>query len=309
MTAKECDKLTQLTEITDLKKYWEHEALDFTPWLAKKKNIELLSKATNLNIEVIETESSVGNFSADILAKDLDNNRTIIIENQLEPTDHTHLGQIITYLAGKEASIVIWVTKKARDEHIAAVNWLNAHTDDSTAFFLCETKLYKIGDSAAAVNFDVICKPNEWEKESRNSLSTKEKYYYDYWSAFIDYAYNIKEFSSEFRKITPYKQPDSQFYSGVTGCSIIPHLLQNGKLRVNFRIWNDKNLYHILFANKEAIEKDVGVNYEWAELPENKASRIFIEKTFKNAKSEEAFAWLAENILKMKRTFYNYCEV
>ena len=87
MTAKEYDKLTQLTEIMDLKKYWEHEALDFTSWLAKKKNIELLSKATNLNIEVIETESSVGNFSTDILAKDLDNNRTIIIENQLEPID------------------------------------------------------------------------------------------------------------------------------------------------------------------------------------------------------------------------------
>ena len=105
----------KLEEILDLRKYWKYEANDFTPWLCD--NIELLSEAIGIDIEVEERESSVGDFSLDIFAKEINTGKNIIIENQLEDTNHDHLGKLITYASGKDANIIIWIVKKARDEH------------------------------------------------------------------------------------------------------------------------------------------------------------------------------------------------
>ena len=153
--------LGKLKEIKDLRKVWPHEALDFTPWLAEEDNLTLLADAVGLEITVDETESSVGDFNVDIYATETGTDRKIIIENQLEDTNHERLGKLITYASGKSADIVIWVVKRAREEHRSAIEWLNSHTDDSACFFLCEIKLYKIDDSNMAVKFEVIEKPNE----------------------------------------------------------------------------------------------------------------------------------------------------
>ncbi len=126
--------LGQLKEIKDLRKVWPHEALDFTPWLAEE-NLALLSDTIGLEIAVDETESSVGDFNVDIYANETGTDRKIIIENQLEDTNHDHLGKLITYASGKSADIVIWVVKRARSEHRAAIEWLNNHTDENIAFF------------------------------------------------------------------------------------------------------------------------------------------------------------------------------
>lgn len=155
--------LSTLEEIKDLRSVWPHEALDFTPWLAD--NIDLLADAVGLDITVDETESSVGDFNVDIYASETGTDRKIIIENQLGDTDHDHLGKLITYASGKSADVIIWVVKHAREEHKAAVEWLNAHTDDKIAFFLSEIKLYRIGNSEPAVKFEIIERPNDWEKE------------------------------------------------------------------------------------------------------------------------------------------------
>ena len=141
--------LGTLKEITDLRSIWPHEALNFTPWVAE--NVELLADAVGVD----ETESSVGNFNVDIYASETGTDRKIIIENQLEDTDHDHLGKLITYASGKDADVVIWVVKHAREEHKAAVEWLNNHTDDKIGFFLCEIKLFQIGDSDIAPLFTV----------------------------------------------------------------------------------------------------------------------------------------------------------
>ena len=135
-----------LKEISDLREVWPHEALDFTPWLAKEENMALLADAVGLDITVDEEESPVGDFSVDIFASETGTDRKIIIENQLEDTNHDHLGKLITYASGKSADIIIWVVKRAREEHKAAIEWLNNHTDDKISFFLCEIKLYRIGD-------------------------------------------------------------------------------------------------------------------------------------------------------------------
>ena len=138
-----------LEEIKDLRTVWPHEAADFTPWLSEDDNIALLADAVGIDITVDETESLVGDFHVDLSASETGTERKIIIENQLEDTNHDHLGKLITYASGKSADVIIWVVKRAREEHKAAIEWLNYHTDEKIGFFLCEIKLYRIGDSAA----------------------------------------------------------------------------------------------------------------------------------------------------------------
>lgn len=173
--------LGTLKEITDLRSIWPHEALNFTPWVAE--NVDLLADAVGLDITVDETESSVGDFNVDIYASETGTDRKIIIENQLEDTDHDHLGKLITYASGKGADVVIWVVKHAREEHKAAVEWLNNHTDDKIGFFLCEIKLFQIGDSQIAPAFTVVERPNDWTKEIRKTASANstQQQRLEYW--------------------------------------------------------------------------------------------------------------------------------
>ena len=182
--------LGQLKEIKDLREVWPHEALDFTPWLAEEKNLALLADAVGLEITVDETESKVGDFNVDIYATETGTERRIIIENQLEDTNHDHLGKLITYASGKGADIVIWIVKRAREEHRAAIEWLNNHTDENISFFLIEIKLYKIGNSDPAVKFEIIEKPNDWTKEvkKQSTNAPAQQFRLEYWTAFNEYA-------------------------------------------------------------------------------------------------------------------------
>lgn len=168
------EQLEVLTEVQDLRKVWPHEALDFTPWLAKDENIAILANEIGMEIAVDGTESAVGDFSVDIIATDIATGQKVIIENQLEDTNHDHLGKLITYAAGKDAQTIIWVVKHAREEHRAAIEWLNNHTDDDIGFFLCEIHLYKVGSSNPAVKFSVIEKPNDWIKSVKR-ISSRQK--------------------------------------------------------------------------------------------------------------------------------------
>lgn len=165
--------LGTLTEIKDLREVWPHEAHDFTPWLAK--NIGVLSDTVGIDISIEETESSVGDFNVDIFATDADTGRRVIIENQLEETDHDHLGKLITYASGKAADLVIWLVRKARPEHRAAIEWLNSHTDEGVGFILCEIKLYRIGNSEPAPKFEIIEQPNNWVKEMKKTPGSIER--------------------------------------------------------------------------------------------------------------------------------------
>ena len=161
------EKLGKLKKV-DLRTYWKSEDRDFTPWLAEEENIKELSDAIGIDLEVEQVEQRIGNFNADIIARDTFVGSKIVIENQLEKTDHKHLGQIITYAAGIEADIMIWICKKATEEHTQAVDWLNTHTNEDVHFFLCEIELYVIGDSKPAPKFNVIAKPNEWAKQVKS---------------------------------------------------------------------------------------------------------------------------------------------
>ncbi|WP_288950436.1 DUF4268 domain-containing protein [uncultured Catenibacterium sp.] len=304
--------LSKLEEIKDLRTVWPHEALDFTPWLAQDDNITLLADAIGIDITVDETESSVGDFNVDIFASETGTDRKIIIENQLEDTNHDHLGKLITYASGKSADIVIWVVKQAREEHKAAIEWLNNHTDDSVGFFLCEIKLYRIGNSEPAVKFEVIEKPNDWTKEIKKSESINEtqQLRYDYWVAFEDYAFKNPTFAKNFKKRKPSKNHWLNFSIGSSACHIaVSQIKQRNELDVELYISDDTELYNSLYENKTDIELTSGLSFDWRELPDRKASRIVLEKSVqlenKNAWGSQ-FEWLIDVMVKMKTTFSKY---
>jgi hypothetical protein len=153
-----------------LREIWKHEALDYTNWLALDENLELLSEVLGISVINPETEVGVGKFVVDILAED-ENGKKVIIENQLEVTNHDHLGKIITYASGLQVETIIWIVSKAREEHEQAINWLNENTTENANFFLIEIEAWKIDNSAPAPRFNIVAKPNDWAKTIRQSSS------------------------------------------------------------------------------------------------------------------------------------------
>lgn len=309
--------LGKLEEIKDLREIWSHEERDFSQWLANKdeNNIELLGNALGIDIEVEECESKIGNFELDILAKEINTDRKIIIENQLEDTDHKHLGQIITYAAGKSADIIIWIVKKARDEHKAAIAWLNEHTDKNIGFFLCEIKLYKIGNSEPAVKFEIIEQPNDWSKvmkEQENTIKPTEQERYNFWADFNEFAFNgtNKEFEKEFNKRRPSKDHwlnyaigSSEYHLAIEQIRLKPQ-----KVRVKFHIKDNKEIFKNLYSHKDSIEKEIGFKFDWQELPEKKASAVSISKkvNFNDENQTDTFEWIMQNMIKIKKSFLKY---
>lgn len=215
-------KLAKLSKV-DIREVWKHEAKDFTTWLAKPENLEILGESLGLDLEPLEQESRVGKFSADILAKDISSGRTVIIENQLEESNHDHLGKCITYASGKDADVVIWIVKKANEEHRKAVEWLNERTDSELAFFFVEIEALKIGDSDVAPNFSVIESPNEWAraaKRNSNELSATNQRYLEFWTGFAEYAKTRDDFTKVFRTTKPSPQNWMDFASFASGCHL-----------------------------------------------------------------------------------------
>ena len=302
--------LGTLKEITDLRSVWPHEALNFTPWVAE--NVDLLADAVGLDITVDETESSVGDFNVDIYASETGTDRKIIIENQLEDTDHDHLGKLITYASGKGADVVIWVVKHAREEHKAAIEWLNNHTDDKIGFFLCEIKLFQIGNSDVAPSFTVVERPNDWTKEIKKTTAANstQQQRLEYWQAFNDYAFQNTEFAKVFNKRKPTTDHWMDFSIGSSACHIgVTQIQKRSAIGVELYINDDKELFKSLFVHKAEIESDMGMELDWRELPERKASRILVEKNVQLSNHEEwqeQFDYIMDVLLKMKKAFKKY---
>lgn len=301
--------LGKLKEIKDLRKVWPHEALDFTPWLAEEESLSLLADAVGLEITIDETESSVGDFNVDIYATETGTDRKIIIENQLEDTNHDHLGKLITYASGKSADIVIWVVKRAREEHRAAIEWLNNHTDENIGFFLVEIKLYQIGSSDIAVKFEVVEKPNDWSKEIKRytSKSTTLQARYEYWVAFNDYAFQNQTFAKQFNKRKASTDHWMTMSVGSSVCHIsINQIRKDNQIVVEWYIYDDKELFHKFYSHKSEIETDMDMKLDWRELPDKKASRIRISHPADFEDKNQwygQFDWIMDVAMKMKKAF------
>lgn len=293
--------LGTLTKVNDLRSVWPHEANNFTKWLVQDNNLKLLSDTIGIGIEFEDRESSVGDFSVDIFAKEEGTNKNIIIENQLEDTDHDHLGKIITYASGKDAAYIIWIVKNARDEHRNAIEWLNKHTDEEVSFFLLEIELWQIDNSNLAPKFNIVESPNNWAKEIKNDkegISAIKSMQLLFWEKFKEYASSNQDFTKKFslRKAHPHQWYDISI--GTTQCHI-SLTINTKKNTINAGIYinDNKDLYNNFYDNRDKIEKILNNNLHWNEG--NKDGRFFISKSVNildNNNWEECFQWFCDNI-------------
>ena len=275
------EKLGKLEKVKDLRSIWPHEANDFTKWLAREENLATLGDEIGIDIELRSTEAKTGSFSTDILAVEANTDNKIIIENQLEHTDHDHLGKIITYASGHDAKTIIWIVKETREEHRQAVDWLNEHTDDEINIFLCRIELWKIGDSAIAPKFQIISSPNKWTKTIKRSLDNEmtstKMLQYNYWAKVKD---EIDKNYPIFNSRKPYGQ---NWYDLAIGSSLahISLTINTQKSEIKSQIWisDSKPLFDYLYESKQEIESELGFKLNWGRLDNKKASYISIFKT------------------------------
>lgn len=269
-------KLGKLQEI-DIREVWKHEQYDFSKWLASEENIQELGDALNLSLTDVETEKFVGNYRCDILCKDELTGKVVLIENQLESTNHDHLGKIITYASGLDASVVVWIVSSARQEHASAIEWLNKHTDDDLSFFLVEVHAYKIGDSDPAPQFKIIEQPNDFVKSvkivSKNSdVSDSERCRLEFWTQLNEV---LDERGKPFNKRKPTTDHWYSIAIGSSECHISIDLInKNHKIRVGVWIGDNKGLFDKFYANKDQIEAVCGFELEWNRLDNKKASFV-----------------------------------
>ncbi len=304
-------KFGSLTPV-DLRECWPREDSDFTPWLASEENISLLGDAIGAELEVKEQEASVGSFSADILCRNTDDDSLVVIENQLEKTNHAHLGQLLTYAAGLEAVTLIWVVKSFREEHRATIDWLNRITDSGFHFFGIEVEVFKIGDSNPAPRFEVVAKPNDWSKtfkqraEEGVDSSPHKQLLIEFWEVFGE--------RLELRGL-PFKRrdPNGKYYvkygAGGKNCYLCANITaRKNQLSVEIRCArkNAKAHFFLLQNQREEIEAELGYSLEWIEYPETIGSSVIYrrEGDFSDQSSWMEFAdWLIEHMEAFQRVF------
>ncbi len=303
-------KLGRIEQV-DLREIWKHEATNFTKWLAKPENLDLLSEEIDIELSLIDTEYNVGRFNVDIFAEEASADRKVIIENQLERTDHDHLGKLITYASGLDAEIIIWIVKDVLEEHQQAIDWLNENTDEKINFFAIKMEVWKIGNSEPAPKFHIISKPNNWTKSVKQSVQTTaltdtKILQLKFWDSFKQYAEN-KGFNLRLRKTYPQHWYDLSF--GRTDCHISLTInSQKKELACEIYIPNSKETFEQFYNNREEINNQIE-GLEWMELPTKKASRIKkkIKGDFKKEeKREEYFEWLGKTAIELQDTFNKY---
>lgn len=301
--------LSKLKKV-ELREEWKHEASDFTNWLAQDENLQLLSDEIGIDISLVQTEASVGKFSVDILAEEENTGRKIVVENQLETTNHDHLGKIITYASGFDAEIVIWIVKEVRDEHKQAVDWLNEHTDDKINIFAIRMELWQIGDSPYAPKFQVISKPNDWAKAikkstTRSELSDRRLMQLEFWNQFKEFAVSKQSSLRLLRKSYPQYWYDISIGNSKSYLTLIVDT-DNEQLRCELYIPDSKALFKALRNNKEAIEGKLAHDLEWMELEGKKASRVKTVLNIDVGNSEnweKCFQWLMETAQEFQSVF------
>ncbi len=297
-----------------LRDEWVHEAHVFTRWLARPENLGLLAEELDLNINLdegaVETEVAVGRYNVDIVARESAGDRLDVIENQLEHTDHDHLGKVITYAAGLDATFVVWIVSNEREEHKRAIDWLNEHTDAEISFFLVRIELWQIGDSQRAPKFVVVSKPNDWAKavkhssENNDEPSATKLRQLEFWE-------NFRSFGTEERTSLRLRKPGAQHWYDISTGSSRWHIaltLNTSKqlMACEAYIPEDKELFRAFESERAQIEAEIGQGLEWMELPDKKASRVKLSTDFDLSDDRNwptACAWLIEHAEAFLRVF------
>ncbi|MFY9220615.1 MAG: DUF4268 domain-containing protein [Candidatus Nanopelagicales bacterium] len=258
---------------------WPHEAADFTPWLLA--NASELGDVLEMDLELSEAEHGVGNFSLDLIGRDGSTGERVIVENQLTRSDHSHLGQLLTYAAGTDAVTIVWIAEELRFEHRAALDWLNERTDEFTRFFGVEVSAIRVDNSRLAPLLDVVVTPNDWQKAVRlqaaaSALSPMQSVYREFWEIFLA---NLQEQNPGW---TNAKKPQRQQWMNLpAGVSVINYAVVVGRESIRVEIYfsssdgqvNEEN-FNRLLSHKGEIEERFGAPMVWDPLPGRKACRI-----------------------------------
>jgi len=305
-------KLSRITKVNP-REVWKHEALDFTQWLAKEENIAVLCDELEINLDNIKPEAAAGRYNVDIVADDIDTKRKVIIENQLESTDHKHLGQILTYASAYDASVIIWVVTDYTEEHRQAIDWFNRNISENISFFLVQIEVYKIGDSDPAPKFNIICEPNNWGKTVKSSgtgdaVSATKLLQMEFWEGLKSNA-SEKGTRVSFNH-TPQPKHWFNISIGTSRCHIALTInTQKGYVGCEVYIRNDKALFDTFYKNKDQIESVIGSELEWMELPDATASRILLTKKGnpKDRKQwDDYYNWCVVTVEKFSQAFKTY---
>jgi hypothetical protein len=312
--------LGQLEKV-DIRHVWSSEANDFTPWLAESQNIKLLGDTIGFDLEVEALEKDVGPFRADILCKDTATGHWVLIENQLERTDHCHLGQLITYAAGLKAVTIVWISSRFTDEHRAAVDWLNEITDSEFNFFGLEVEVWKIGDSATAPKFNIVCAPNNWTQNvaqakksvEHGELTSAKQLQLEFWTSFREL---VLDRETIIKPTKPLPQPWMGFSIGRTGFYLVAVAsTQDGEsttgkhhLRVEFVMSDDyeKSYFAQVEVQKAAIESEFGGPIVWAQTAGKKQSKVFVKRSVDlddRGQWPAYHSWLLQNLEKFHSIF------
>jgi hypothetical protein len=302
-------------ERVDLREAWPNEARDFTPWLAK--NIVELGEALGMDLELQDTEAAVGGYSLDVLATDLNQNRPVIIENQLETTNHDHLGKLLTYAAGYEANVIVWLTKEFRDEHRQALDWLNRRTDKDTEFFGVVVELLKIDGSRPAPQFRTVATPNDWRKEAAAKVrgdapvaSVRGERYREFFQPLIDTLREKHKFTNV-RKA----QPQNWYsFSAGYGQRITYGANFTGQKQARIEVYiddgdNERNIQLLerLEEHREQVESALGETLDWQRLENRRACRIALDRPGSIEDDADTLAevqdWMVDRLLKFKQVF------
>lgn len=302
----------------ELRDIWQSEPSHFTPWLAREANLSILSETLGLELELEAQEKPVGPFRADLLCKDIATNVWVLIENQLERTDHTHLGQLLTYASGLEAVTIVWVAARFTEEHRATLDWLNRITDESFRFFGVEVELWRIADSPAAPRFNIVSKPNNWSKSVAQAaraidgaeLSDTRSLQMAYWTAFQ--ATLIRKGGPFVRDRKPQPQSWMAYSIGRTGFTVNGAMVRpKRQIRAELYISNPsaKAFFHLLHGQQSLIESELGYPLDWEELPDGKDSRISVALSDADPENQDDWPrqhdWLADRLIAFHRVFAN----
>ncbi|MDP2998052.1 MAG: DUF4268 domain-containing protein [Bryobacterales bacterium] len=303
----------------DLREAWSSESTDFTPWLAQEENLKLLGETIGVELELESQEKDVGPFRADILCKDTATDDWVLIENQLERTDHSHLGQLLTYAAGLDAVTIVWIAERFTEEHRAALDWLNERTDEKINVFGLEIELWRIGESPIAPKFNIISQPNDWSRTVQRAaagggeVSNHRQLQLQFWTAFREY---MESNGSIVRSQKPAPQCWTNHAIGRSGihlASIISIWNSETNTRgpeIRAELYMDgpnaKREFAVLERQKDSIENALGFPLVWRN-PSNKAScRLYTRQNedFRNQQLwPQHFEWLRQRLETMQRVF------
>ncbi len=294
----------------NLRSIWTNETV-FSQWLSEEENLNLLGEEIGVELSLLATEADAGDFRIDILAQEENTGKKIVIENQLESTDHNHLGKLLTYGSVQDASLLIWIVRAVREEHRKAIDWLNDHTDEKLNFFLVRLEIWRIEESKWAPKFQVVSRPNEWVKllaRSSGPQRTKTQILqHEYWTQFSEFA-SSEQSTLRLRTPRPQHWYDISYGNSKSHISLTINT-QSNVLGCEIYIPNSKELYNTIHEHKEDIESELGTELEWMALPSKKASRIKSSYPI-NVKDRnnwtQAFDWMKTSAESFRTAFSKY---